>query len=260
MDKIKYKLLIFTALAFAITWICIMLLWLFTEVLSFEYKKWVILITAFDFLKSAGPSIVALILLKKHIFKKGGLRQYFFGKNSGLFRYILVLLIFMIQYFNFYLFNMNTDGIRISTFIITLIGQIMLGGGLEEAGWRGYLQPALEKKTSVIFAVLIVGIIWTVWHLPYFILPGNMHTDGNFLVYMFQAIITAFILTAIYKLTENVILCILFHGWQNTIVMTIPTNMNHPGFMIIFIGLGIISLVICIIIEKKERKKKNENC
>ncbi|MGI5852645.1 MAG: CPBP family intramembrane glutamic endopeptidase, partial [Caldicoprobacterales bacterium] len=31
----------------------------------------------------------------------------------------------------------------------------IIGGGLEEIGWRGYLQPKLEKVTNYLVSVLI---------------------------------------------------------------------------------------------------------
>ena len=43
----------------------------------------------------------------------------------------------------------------------------IIGGGLEELGWRGYLQPKLEKESNFIVSVIIVGVIWSLWHLPY---------------------------------------------------------------------------------------------
>ncbi len=36
----------------------------------------------------------------------------------------------------------------------------------EEAGWRGYLYPELQKKVGRGWAVAITGIIWGIWHTP----------------------------------------------------------------------------------------------
>jgi len=77
---------------------------------------------------------------------------------------------------------------------------------------------------------------------------------SNFFVYTLIGVNTAFILTAIYKLTGNILLCSLFHGWQNTIVMTIPANQGHIGFLLFFLGLGIISIAICLVYDKHTKK------
>ena len=36
----------------------------------------------------------------------------------------------------------------------------------EEAGWRGFLQPRLHTRYSPITLSLILGVIWSVWHVP----------------------------------------------------------------------------------------------
>jgi len=46
-------------------------------------------------------------------------------------------------------------------------------GALEEIGWRGYAQEALQRRISVVWASLVIGIFWALWHLPLFFLPGS---------------------------------------------------------------------------------------
>jgi membrane protease YdiL (CAAX protease family) len=56
-------------------------------------------------------------------------------------------------------------------FIMTIIG----GPLGEELGWRGFALPYLQEKKSPLFASIIIGIIWGVWHLPQFFTPGTVH-------------------------------------------------------------------------------------
>ena len=78
-----------------------------------------------------------------------------------------------------------------------------------------------------------------------------MQAGESFLSYALIGIITGFILTAIYLLTKSVLLCMLFHSWQNTIVMTVQVDMSNIWFMILFILLGVISFLICIVSQKQ---------
>jgi membrane protease YdiL (CAAX protease family) len=43
---------------------------------------------------------------------------------------------------------------------------LILGPLGEEVGWRGFLQPALEKNVHWVVAALLVAVIWAIWHLP----------------------------------------------------------------------------------------------
>jgi membrane protease YdiL (CAAX protease family) len=42
----------------------------------------------------------------------------------------------------------------------------------EELGWRGYAIPKLLARESALAASLILGVLWGVWHLPTFFVPG----------------------------------------------------------------------------------------
>ena len=42
----------------------------------------------------------------------------------------------------------------------------MLTGGNEEHGWRGVLQPLLQRSKSPLVVALIIGVVWELWHFP----------------------------------------------------------------------------------------------
>ena len=50
-------------------------------------------------------------------------------------------------------------------------------GPIEEFGWRGYATPLLQRRMAPVFAGLLIGLIWAIWHLPAFFLSG-LPQDG----------------------------------------------------------------------------------
>jgi uncharacterized protein len=44
----------------------------------------------------------------------------------------------------------------------------------EEPGWRGFAQPRLQVRYGALSASIFIGLLWSMWHLWYVILPGGL--------------------------------------------------------------------------------------
>jgi uncharacterized protein len=77
----------------------------------------------------------------------------------------------------------------------------VLGGGLEEPGWRGFALPHLQRRYTPMVATLILGLLWGVWHVP-------LYGPLGFVV----PLVLAFFYTWLYNRTGSVLLCILLHA------------------------------------------------
>jgi uncharacterized protein len=65
----------------------------------------------------------------------------------------------------------------------------LIGGPLgEEFGWRSYALPALGLKMSWRWASLVIGVIWGLWHLPWFLTGGTAQSQMPFTVFMLNII------------------------------------------------------------------------
>ena len=58
--------------------------------------------------------------------------------------------------------------------VLLTTAQIVTNSGPlgEELGWRGYALPRLLARTSPLAAGTILGLIWTLWHVPAFLFSG----------------------------------------------------------------------------------------
>jgi membrane protease YdiL (CAAX protease family) len=243
-NSVKYSPFIFIISTFVITWTCTFLL----RVAGVGNTP---LGTVFNFVESASPLLVALFLLRNYLRKGRNLIHFFFGRYNGWLSYLLTLVLFILLFLNFYLFRTSDDLITPSAFGLMFLVQLFFGGGLEEGGWRGYLQPALEKKLHWFSSVLIVAVIWSAWHLQYWIIGA---WDQNFFVFLAFVVLLSFILSAIYKLTGSVLLCSLYYGLQNTIVATIPVD-RGTGFLLLAALQLIIAIAICFVYDKRAKSR-----
>ena len=83
----------------------------------------------------------------------------------------------------------------------------------EEAGWRGYALPRLQKDRSPLSASLILWILWAFWHLPLFFYSYSFSILPGFLAGLLAGAIT---LTWLYNSTGGSILMVaLWHGAFN---------------------------------------------
>jgi len=135
----------------------------------------------------------------------------------------------------------------------------IIGGGMEEPGWRGFLQPALEEKLNFIVATLIVGVIWTIWHFPAFFIQSIGMSYLNIMSYTLSCITLSFIMATLYKFTKCVFSVILFHSWVNALgnVFLQEHLLSPPGIKVMIISaiLIITSIVICVFLDKNNGKQ-----
>jgi membrane protease YdiL (CAAX protease family) len=58
--------------------------------------------------------------------------------------------------------------------LVGFVVAMLLGGPLaEELGWRGYALDWLLTRWTPLQAALGVGVVWALWHLPTFFIPGT---------------------------------------------------------------------------------------
>lgn len=101
----------------------------------------------------------------------------------------------------------------------------LVNGGQEELGWRGYLQPVLQDPLQQDQASIIIGIIWGVWHLPFYVFSGPGASRGGVLSF------GLFVLSSVFL---SVLLGRIFNGSG----MSVPIVMATHGIINYVHGLN----------------------
>lgn len=129
---------------------------------------------------------------------------------------------------------------------------VLFGGPLqEEFGWRGFLLPRLQKKFHPVYSAVIVGVVWSLWHLPMFFISGTGY--NNFLIYMVETIILSIEITWIYNKTNGSLLFpVLIHGIDNTYGVVLVTSVSKPRLAYIVV----IVIAFFIVIDMCRKKLK----
>ena len=199
------------------------------------------------------PTIASYISLKKNKQIKGfkDWIKHIFDFKHNLLSYLMVIFLGVVYILPQIFISGYESGFPLYA-IVLMIPIMLIGGGLEEAGWRYILQSELEKKHNFLLSTLVVSVIWWIWHLPLFFIQGVAQYGQNYFAFGISVLGLAFSLASIRKNTNSVCLCVLFHCIVNSLSGIYIINENTIGSLVTSIILVIMSLVLVKINNKKK--------
>ncbi|MGH9518896.1 MAG: CPBP family intramembrane glutamic endopeptidase, partial [Terriglobales bacterium] len=89
-------------------------------------------------------------------------------------------------------------------------------GLFEEIGWTGFALPRMKQKKSTFAASLLLGILWSCWHLPVVNYLGTATPHGSYWFEYFVVFLAAMaamrvLISWLYANTRSVLLAQLMH-------------------------------------------------
>ena len=122
-----------------------------------------------------------------------------------------------------------------------MIAGMIVGALGEEIGWRGLMQPLLEKRYALLVASILVGLVWGLWHV------GHYKNGALFMVAFLLVTISASIIVAwLLRGTDyNLIIASLFHLAVNIGFLAFFNNSTDSRFMLVN---GVVWLIPAIVI------------
>ena len=139
----------------------------------------------------------------------------------------------------------------------------------EEIGWRGYLYPALRGRFSLVKTHVLVGLIWSLWHLPINLQGYNYGL--TYFAYPVLGIVAMFLfcfsigilLSWLMEKTGSIWASALFHGAINAtaglgLLFQLPGEKMSSLLIFGPSPAGIIAVLPCLflalLILRRERK------
>ncbi|MFN2150699.1 MAG: CPBP family intramembrane glutamic endopeptidase, partial [Anaerolineales bacterium] len=139
-------------------------------------------------------------------------------------------------------------------FVATFFGGGPFG---EEVGWRGFALPRMQRRFGPLWGTLLLGILWSGWHLSDFLTAskgGGQGTGwvtfiGNFPIFTLAVLSLAILMTWIYNHTGgSIFMAILAHTSVNILeVLLIPRYLTLDEISLhraLLIGLGLAAFLI----------------
>ena len=118
----------------------------------------------------------------------------------------------------------------------------------EEYGWREYLQPILMSRFGRRKGVLLLGIIWGLWHLPldlFFYAPETPFL--SVLGHQITCISLGIFFAYVYLKTENIWSVVLLHFLNNNLIPVFTGSANIANSVITIKDIVILFIVNFVI-------------
>ncbi len=115
-------------------------------------------------------------------------------------------------------------------------------GPMEEFGWRGVALPLLQRRFAPIWAALILGVIWGLWHAPAFILSGTPQSGWSFVPFVIGSIAISIIVTPLFNSSGgSILLPAIAHYQLNNPLW--PDAQPHDTWF--FVGAALAVIWVC---------------
>ena len=139
---------------------------------------------------------------------------------------------------------------------------IFFGGGPlgEEIGWRGFALPRMQSRYGPLKATLLLGVLWTFWHLEDFLTASQGGGPGTGLsafyfhlpIFLVMVMALAIIMTWVFNHTGgSVFIAILLHASYDTFGSTLQPLFSTPIVSktnLLFVpGFALLALLVLIL-------------
>lgn len=114
----------------------------------------------------------------------------------------------------------------------------------EETGWRGFVLPRLQARTSPLLAALIIGVIWATWHFFYWQAQGQPISAVEFLVAMYigHMLVSVLIVWICNRAKGSILVAGFAHAALNTAQAFIPFRDIRSLYPTLFIAALVLVL------------------
>ena len=161
-------------------------------------------------------------------------KKVFLQKESNL-SWMLAFFIPVIYYgISILLLNVRFTGNSLLAFFL-YFPWTFLYGGLEEVGWRWFLQDHLSFSKHFITKMMVLSLVWFLWHIPIYQLPWITAGSSNYLIFYLMILGNTFLFGALKEYSKGAVPCILAHMLIDSLAVLMLVQSSLPQIILLVI-------------------------
>lgn len=161
-------------------------------------------------------------------------KNVFFRKENVVIYFMVIAIPITYYGFSAILHNISytNEGIKA---LLAYLPWTLLQGGLEEVGWRWYLQKHIPIK-RFIPKMVVISVVWFVWHIPIYVLPWITVASSNYMVFYLLILGNTFTFGVLGEKTNGAVPCILAHMLIDScaVLMLVQSNLRYIVILVVF--------------------------
>lgn len=140
---------------------------------------------------------------------------------------------------------------RPTTSVVAVAGVLLFNVWMwlltEEAAWRGFALPRMEKQFGPVAASVLLGVLWACWHLPLFLMTGTFQSTIPFGGFLISTVATSVLIgTVCDGARGSVVIAALCHAATDVTIATAGVMTSGALLFWLFVSLQVLTALACV--------------
>ena len=120
----------------------------------------------------------------------------------------------------------------------------------------------LQERFGIVPASLLIGVVWGIWHLPLWVMPGDGHSTYPFIAFLIMTTSISIVYGWLFNASgKKLIIVIFFHAMSNTAAPLLPFLHLEDGkpesAYWVYAGVNVIIGIVFAYLITREKKKRS---
>jgi membrane protease YdiL (CAAX protease family) len=147
----------------------------------------------------------------------------------------------------------KTPALTTTALMFAVFMLLPLGAPLgEEIGWRGLALPRLLARRSPLTASLVLGVIWSLWHVPVVMADPALRVPTPFFL---QVVPLSVLVSWIFMHTRgSLFVAVLFHAWFDLVLLFVGAMIAPSDYALMWwliVGIQTVAALAAVAVDRR---------